>query len=692
VILTRLKVTMSEVINSFSKWFSTPRAKENPEECEQSSKAGNSILLQSLALTAITVAAIFLIRRPPLDLDSSYLLILLFIPLVLSGWWFGKKSLLLPVPLLFIIVSGQFFGPLAIINDLPKELRLVYLGLWCLVGVFLWITTTNYRQKMETEDKTVEELQETINEYETQVRDLNIEIGDYLSQLREYRTSLAEKENTILDLQNKIEQIYSTTLAPEVARLMFEGKLRNEKRRCSVLFADIADFTSFSEERHPEEIVGEINEFLKIIEPIIDNYNGTIDKYLGDGILCEFGIPSDYVMHPLQAILASLELHEAIRNVKTDWQMRIGISTGYAITGVIGHLRKSYTAIGSVVNLAARLQEICKPGAIYVDEETYYEVSRFFRVKRVRFNEEDEEDADYEQLREKLSKLIKRIKTNPRDVEAFFEAGKIYFDMKEPSKASCFFKQALALDPDNPEIKLAYADANMTKDRYEKVALRGKKAPLAVFEIIGLKDPLHDRTVIPEKFYQKYNFAEGFIQVPKNVVLPVEAIDGSIGHGTVVAVLCYALADCFKLSETRRRNLLLAGYLLDLGKKKISPHLLNRKGTLTELELAEIRLHPEESVDMVKKLGINEPEILRTILEHHEYLDGSGYPFQKRGDQISLGGRIAAVADMYAALTAWRPYRERWEKKAALEEIEKSARFGRLDRRVVDYLKKLLSD
>ncbi|RLB03942.1 MAG: phosphohydrolase, partial [Deltaproteobacteria bacterium] len=80
------------------------------------------------------------------------------------------------------------------------------------------------------------------------------------------------------------------------------------------------------------------------------------------------------------------------------------------------------------------------------------------------------------------------------------------------------------------------------------------------------------------------------------------------------------------------------------------------------------------------------------ILEHHEYLDGSGYPFQKRGEQISLGGRIAAVADMYAALTAWRPYRERWEKNAALEEIEKSARLGRLDRRVVDHLKKLLSE
>ncbi len=683
---------MGEIINSVNRLIPTGWLRRDPEERNLKQSGWKKPISYFLIFLAITTALLFLIRHLPDHICPIYLMELFFIPLVLSVWWFSKKSFLFPVPLLFALVAAQFYGPYAIVNNLAEELKLAYLGVWYIVGTFLSITTINCRQKVDTEDKTVEELQETISEYERQVRDLNVEIGDYLSQLREYRSSLAEKENTILDLQNKIEDVYSTTLAPEIARLMFEGKLRNEKRRCSVLFADIADFTSFSEDKHPEEIVGEINEFLKIIEPIIDNYNGTVDKYLGDGILCEFGIPSDYVMHALQAILAALELQDAIQKLNVNWEMRIGISTGYAITGVIGHLRKTYTAIGSVVNLASRLQEICVPGKIYIDEETYYDVNRFFRVKRVRLNEEDEDGTDYEFLRDKLSKLIKRIKTNPRDIEAFFEAGKIYFELKEPSKASCFFKQALALDPDNTEIKMAYADANMIKDRYEKIALRGKKTPLAVFEVIGLKDPLHDRTVIPEKFYQKYNFAEGFIQIPKSVVLPVEAIDGSVGHAIVVAVLCYALADCFKLSEARRRNLLLAGYLLDLGKKKISPHLLNRKGTLTELELAEIRLHPEESVDMAKKLGINDPEILRTILEHHEYLDGSGYPFQKRGDQISLGGRIAAAADMYAALTAWRPYRERWEKNAALKEIEKSARMGRLDRRVVDYLKKLLRE
>ena len=682
---------MGQMINSITKRIPIGQSKRDPVEKQLPGSHLKRFLPHGAIFLLIVGGILFVVRRPPNKIDPRYLMELFFIPLVLSGWWFGRKSFLFSIPFLFAIVAAQFFGPFAVVKDMPEGMKLIYIGIWYVVAFFLSFATVNCRQKVETEDKTVEELQETIKEYESQVRDLNVEIGDYLSQLREYRTSLAERENTILDLQNRIEEAYSTTLAPEVARLMLEGKLRNEKRRCSVLFADIADFTSFTEDRPPEEIVGEINEFLKVIEPVIDNYNGTIDKYLGDGILCEFGIPSDYVMHSLQAILAALELQESIQKLKVDWQMRIGISTGYAITGVIGHLRKTYTAIGSVVNLAARLQEICVPGKIYIDEETYYEVKRFFRVKRVRLNDEDDA-SDYEELRERLSKLIKNIKANPKDVNAFYEAGKIYLELKEPSKASCFFKQALAIDPSNAEIKMAYADANMLKDRYEKVSLRGKKTPLAVFEVIGLKDPLHDRTVIPEKFYQRYNFAEGFIQIPKNVVLPVEAIDGSVGHAVVVAILCYALADCFRLNETRRRNLLLAGYLLDLGKKKISPHLLNRKGTLTELELAEIRLHPEESVDLAKKLGINEPEILRTILEHHEYLDGSGYPFQKRGSQISLGGRIAAAADMYAALTAWRPYRERWEKNAALDEIEKSARLGRLDRRVVDHLKKLLSD
>lgn len=643
-----------------------------------------------VAIPALTLFIIIYLDIFPIS--PLYLIHLFFIPIVLSGWWFGRKSFLIPIPLVVAGVSFLFFWPYPGFAHIALQLRFIYWGIWVFMAVFLGYWTMTRRHKMETDDKTVDALQDTVSEYEDQVHNLNIEIGDYLSQISEYRTSLGEKEKAILRLRKKIEEIYSTTMAPEVAQLLLEGKLRNEKRRCSVLFADLVNFTSFSDEKPPEEIVAELNNFLRTIEPIIHNYNGTIDRYLGDGILCEFGIPSDYVMHPLQAILAAIKIQEVIKKLDPKWEMRIGISTGYAITGVIGHLRKTYTAIGSVVNLASRLQEICEPGSIYIGEETYSEATRFFKVKRIRQQGEEDEVNNQEILREDLAQAIRKIKLNPGDAQALYDVGKIYFELKEPSKAICFFKQALALDPNNSEVKLAYADANMKKDLYEKISLRGKKVPLAVFEVVSLKNPLEDPTIIPEKFYQKYGFTEGLIQIPDEVVLPVEAIDGSLGHALVVAVLSYALADSLKLSERRRSNCLTAGYLLDLGKKKIPPHLLNRKGTLTELELAEIRLHPEESLEIAKELGITDPEILRIILEHHEYLDGSGYPFQKRGESISLGGRIAAVADMYAALTAWRPYREKWERKAALEEIEKCARLGRLDRRVVDHLRVLMSE
>ncbi len=82
--------------------------------------------------------------------------------------------------------------------------------------------------------------------------------------------------------------------------------------------------------------------------------------------------------------------------------------------------------------------------------------------------------------------------------------------------------------------------------------------------------------------------------------------------------------------------------------------------------------------------------VVQIIEAHHEQCAGGGYPAGLRGEEIPLGARIVAVADAYSALTSWRPYRERWEYRAALSEIEQDTRKGKFDPRVVECLAGLL--
>ena len=93
-------------------------------------------------------------------------------------------------------------------------------------------------------------------------------------------------------------------------------------------------------------------------------YKGHIDKYLGDEIMCEFGAPINYKLHALHAVAAGIKMKGCLKDIEQPWKMRMGISTGYAVTGLIGQKRSSYTAIGSIVNLADRLQEICPHNSI----------------------------------------------------------------------------------------------------------------------------------------------------------------------------------------------------------------------------------------------------------------------------------------------------------------------------------------
>jgi adenylate cyclase len=173
-------------------------------------------------------------------------------------------------------------------------------------------------------------------------------------------------------------------LSPAVARHVErqEGDLVSGKEcEVSVLFSDLRDFTAMSERLSSEKVVECLNEYHAFMVDVIFKHGGTLDKYLGDGIMAYFGAPVAQEDHAVRAMKCALEMHtqltqpnaERARRREPELRMDIGINTGLAVVGDIGapHCRE-YTAIGDTVNLASRIESLTKihDTTILVSEET----------------------------------------------------------------------------------------------------------------------------------------------------------------------------------------------------------------------------------------------------------------------------------------------------------------------------------
>lgn len=140
------------------------------------------------------------------------------------------------------------------------------------------------------------------------------------------------------------------------------------------------------------------------------------------------------------------------------------------------------------------------------------------------------------------------------------------------------------------------------------------------------------------------------------------------GHQKRVADLAEKIAQELGLSQERAHGVRLAGLVHDIGKIQVPAEVLNKPGQLSELEMSLIRLHPEVGYDILKAIRSPWP-IPQTVHQHHERLDGSGYPRGLKGDEIIQEARIVAVADTVEAMSSHRPYRPSKGLEAALEEI-----------------------
>ncbi len=180
-------------------------------------------------------------------------------------------------------------------------------------------------------------------------------------------------------------------------------------------------------------------------------------------------------------------------------------------------------------------------------------------------------------------------------------------------------------------------------------------------------------------------------QTVQAIVLTVEKRDPcTAGHQRRVAELASAIASRLGLARERREGLRFGAMLHDIGKINLPTEILCRPGRLTPTELSLVKTHSEEGSEIVCDVAFPWP-IAQLILQHHERLDGSGYPLGLKGDEIIEEARILAVADVVEAMTSHRSYRPALGLAAALDEV-KSGSGTRYDAAAVNAVVSLVEE
>jgi putative nucleotidyltransferase with HDIG domain len=152
------------------------------------------------------------------------------------------------------------------------------------------------------------------------------------------------------------------------------------------------------------------------------------------------------------------------------------------------------------------------------------------------------------------------------------------------------------------------------------------------------------------------------------------AHDGSTaGHSRRVALLAVQVGEALGLPAATLRHLAVGGLLHDVGKLSVAGEILRKPAKLTDEEYAEVKRHPEAGVRLLRELGGFPPAVLSLVGEHHERLDGAGYPTGLTGAQLAIGPRILAVCDVYDALVSDRVYSDAWSIDRALALLREQA-------------------
>jgi class 3 adenylate cyclase/tetratricopeptide (TPR) repeat protein len=190
----------------------------------------------------------------------------------------------------------------------------------------------------------------------------------------------------VLSSEYLIPQTYTPKhLADKI--LSARSSIEGERKLLTVLFADVANYTTMAEKLDPEKVHQIMDGCFNILLDETHAYEGTVNQFTGDGIMAIFGAPVAHEDHAQRACWCALAMKKALNNYNDklnkefgiDFKMRIGINSGPVVVGSIGdNLRMDYTAIGDTSNLAARMEHMAPPGSIFVSKNTYVIAKNFF--------------------------------------------------------------------------------------------------------------------------------------------------------------------------------------------------------------------------------------------------------------------------------------------------------------------------
>jgi class 3 adenylate cyclase len=206
------------------------------------------------------------------------------------------------------------------------------------------------------------------------------EFGDLAASFNEMVEGLRERE--------RIREAFGTYLDREIAEYILSEGYDEEgvEVEVSVLFTDVQDFTQYSADKTPSEVVSALNRLFEVIVPILARHGGHVDKFEGDGLLAVFGAPEAFADHAERAVRAACEISEAVndRGEAGALTVGIGVNTGRVVAGAIGGAgRLNFSVIGAAVNVAARVEAATREvdDTILITSETWKLLSSQFEAE-----------------------------------------------------------------------------------------------------------------------------------------------------------------------------------------------------------------------------------------------------------------------------------------------------------------------
>jgi PAS domain S-box-containing protein/putative nucleotidyltransferase with HDIG domain len=240
------------------------------------------------------------------------------------------------------------------------------------------------------------------------------------------------------------------------------------------------------------------------------------------------------------------------------------------------------------------------------------------------------------------------------------------------------------------EVRLRKKDGTAMDCLFTVTAQRGDNGDTLEYQ--GIIRDITEHKQAEETLQRTYHkIRETLVGTVNTLASTVEMRDPyTAGHQRRVTILACAIAEAMGLTEEQINGLRLAGMIHDIGKISVPAEILNKPGRINEMEFNIIKTHPQAGYNLLKEINFPWP-VAQIVLQHHERLDGSGYPRGLKNGEIILEARVLAVADVVEAMVFRRPYRPALDIEVALEEITKNRRIL-YDPEVVDVCKRLFRE